>query len=270
MEDENKNIYAKIVSLLNNAGYTKKNLSTIKKDELKPLLKDVYTEFGTFGNLVYSQNATWQKAIEEITADFKIREEKKLQKKESTDNLTSIDESKDDKLNSEDYDDLIQPEFPNEYIDSIHSQKITKLAEQLENERKDEVKARTEFVKGVKAAEAIFEEEKKDKQKGIGEIDKSRVLELKNKRDEAIKEAKKKMKKSIKENKSMKNDEFLLLLCLMRKKKEQLYENNPYIVDFSVTLDSVYQTKTSEDPFKRNGELFRFEDFENDLSKYVD
>ena len=79
-----------------------------------------------------------------------------------------------------------------------------------------------------------------------------------------------KMKKSIKENKSMKNDEFLLLLCLMRKKKEQLYENNPYIVDFSVTLDSVYQTKTSEDPFKRNGELFRFEDFENDLSKYVD
>ena len=68
----------------------------------------------------------------------------------------------------------------------------------------------------------------------------------------------------------MKNDEFLLLLCLMRKKKEQMYENNPYIVDFSVTLDSVYQNKNYEDPFKRNGELFRFEDFENDLSKYVD
>ena len=109
MDELNKKIYAKIVALLNNAGYTKKNLSSIKKDELKPLLKDVYSEFGTLGNLTESSNAVWQKAIEEIIFENKVKEEKKLLKKESTDNLTSIDESKEDKLNSEDYDDLIQP-----------------------------------------------------------------------------------------------------------------------------------------------------------------
>ena len=248
MDELNKKIYAKIVALLNNAGYTKKNLSSIKKDELKPLLKDVYSEFGTLGNLTESSNAVWQKAIEEIIFENKVKEEKKLLKKESTDNLTSIDESKEDKLNSEDYDDLIQPEFPTEFIDSIHTQKITKLAEQLENERKYELSMRNEFIKNIKAS----------------------LPELKKERDETVKQARIQMKKMIKDNKCMKNDEFLLLLCLMRKKKEQMYENNPYIVDVSVTLDSVYQNKNYEDPFKRNGELFRFEDFENDLSKYVD
>ena len=41
-------------------------------------------------------------------------------------------------------------------------------------------------------------------------------------------------------------------------------------VDFSVTLDSVYQTKMGEDVQNRKNELFRFDDFETDLSKYVD
>lgn len=268
MDELNKKIYAKIVALLNNAGYTKKNLSSIKKDELKPLLKDVYSEFGTLGNLTESSNAVWQKAIEEIIFENKVKEEKKLLRKESTDNLTSIDESKEDKLNSEDYDDLIQPEFPTEFIDSIHTQKITKLAEQLENERKYELSMRNEFIKNIKTAEATYEE-KKEKLKANENI-KATLPELKKERDETVKQARIQMKKMIKDNKCMKNDEFLLLLCLMRKKKEQMYENNPYIVDFSVTLDSVYQNKNYEDPFKRNGELFRFEDFENDLSKYVD
>ena len=164
MDELNKKIYAKIVALLNNAGYTKKNLSSIKKDELKPLLKDVYSEFGTLGNLTDSSNAVWQKAIEEIIFENKVKEEKKLLRKESTDNLTSIDESKEDKLNSEDYDDLIQPEFPTEFIDSIHTQKITKLAEQLENERKYELSMRNEFIKNIKTAEATYEE-KKEKEK---------------------------------------------------------------------------------------------------------
>ena len=93
---------------------------------------------------------------------------------------------------------------------------------------------------------------------------------FKKERNDAIKQAKIQMKKNIKDNKCMKNDEFLLLLCLMRKKKEQMYENNPYIVDFSVTLDSVYQSKNYENVYNKSMELFKFEEFENDLSKYVD
>ena len=45
MDDLNKKIYGKIVVLLNTFGYNKKNLSNIKKDELKPILKEVYNEF---------------------------------------------------------------------------------------------------------------------------------------------------------------------------------------------------------------------------------
>ena len=65
----------------------------------------------------------------------------------------------------------------------------------------------------------------------------------------------------------MKNNEFLMLLCLMRLKKESLYESNPYIVDFSVTLDSVYQPKKDEE-VKDNSDLFR--NFDDNLNKYVD
>jgi hypothetical protein len=85
--------------------------------------------------------------------------------------------------------------------------------------------------------------------------------------EEKRKEEKRNMKKRIKDNKYMKNDEFLLLLCLMRKKKEQMYENNPYIVDFSITLDSVYQSKKEED-LEEEKELFNY--FDYDLNKFID
>ena len=75
------------------------------------------------------------------------------------------------------------------------------------------------------------------------------------------------MKQKIKDNIYMKNNEFLMLLCLMRLKKETLYESNPYIVDFSVTLDSVYQSKR-DDEIDDSSNLFS--KFEYDLNKYVD
>ena len=75
------------------------------------------------------------------------------------------------------------------------------------------------------------------------------------------------MKQKIKDNPYMKNNEFLMLLCLMRLKKESIYESNPYIVDFSVTLDSVYQSKR-DDETDENSNLFS--QFESDLNKYID
>ena len=75
------------------------------------------------------------------------------------------------------------------------------------------------------------------------------------------------MKQKIKDNIYMKNNEFLMLLCLMRLKKESLYESNPYIVDFSVTLDSVYQSKKDDET---DDSTNLFSKFESDLNKYVD
>lgn len=76
------------------------------------------------------------------------------------------------------------------------------------------------------------------------------------------------MEQRIKDNPYMTNNEFLMLLHLMRLKKEALYETNPYIVDFSVSLESVYQSENAEDDEDNNNSLVSR--FESDLNKYVD
>ena len=86
--------------------------------------------------------------------------------------------------------------------------------------------------------------------------------------EKKIKDLKNEMKQRIKDNSHMTNNEFLMLLHLMRLKKETVYESNPYIVDFSVTLESVYQSESAED--EGDGDNYLFSRFENDLNKYVD
>ncbi len=44
----------------------------------------------------------------------------------------------------------------------------------------------------------------------------------------------------------MKNDDFSLLLCLLRKKKEATVEKNHYYVDYNITLDDVYRNERDE------------------------
>ena len=133
----------------------------------------------------------------------------------------------------------------------------------------------------MKKVMAILKEErqiKEDCEKNISEeikrykekIEKTQQFnnaDEKKKLDKAIKDLKREMKQKIKDNPYMKNNEFLMLLCLMRLKKETLYESNPYIVDFSVTLDSVYQSK-KDDETDDSSNLFS--KFESDLNKYVD
>ena len=134
---------------------------------------------------------------------------------------------------------------------------MEKLSRQLEMERREESRLLNEYNLFVENEIKNFEEVK-DKNKE--EIDKAYL-------DEKIKEEKINLKKKIKDNKYMKNDEFLLLLCIMRKKKEQLYENNPYFVDFNVTLDNVYQSEKDENEEETK---FILNNFDIDLNKYVD
>ena len=89
----------------------------------------------------------------------------------------------------------------------------------------------------------------------------------KKKLDKKRRDFKNQMKQKIKNNSHMTNNEFLMLLHLMRLKKEAMYESNPYIVDFSVTLESVYQSENAEDDGDDNNTLFSR--FESDLNKYV-
>jgi len=50
----------------------------------------------------------------------------------------------------------------------------------------------------------------------------------------------------------MSNDDFNLLLCLMRKKKEIVYEKSPYYVDYSIKLKDVYVNEKLEATGKEN------------------
>ena len=258
----NQEILNKIVQKLNEKGFTKESLHDKDKEELKPILREIYKEYGSFGGMDKSPRENWRKACLEILEE---KEENKEEVKTITkdENFKSIDkeENKKDILKREDYDDdLIQLEFPKVYIDKIHGPKIEKLSEQLEKQRKEERQIREEFDKVITEEIKKYKVEQEKNQQF--NVDEKKKLEKK------IKDLKNEMKQRIKDNSHMTNNEFLMLLHLMRLKKETVYESNPYIVDFSVTLESVYQSESAEDD--GDGDNHLFSRFESDLNKYVD
>ena len=258
----NQEILNKIVQKLNEKGFTKESLHDKDKEELKPILREIYKEYGSFGGMDKSPRENWRKACLEILEE---KEENKEEIKTITkdENLKSADkeENKKDILKREDYDDdLIQLEFPKVYIDKIHGPKIEKLSEQLEKQRKEERQIREEIDKSITEEIKKYKVEQEKSQQF--NVDEKKKLEKK------IKDLKNDMKQRIKDNSHMTNNEFLMLLHLMRLRKETVYESNPYIVDFSVTLESVYQSEKDEDDGDDNNYLFSR--FENDLNKYVD
>ena len=65
MDELNKKIYQKLVLHLNQNGYnTKEKLSQITKEQLKPILHEIYTEFNSLGSIVNSQKLMWKKVSE--------------------------------------------------------------------------------------------------------------------------------------------------------------------------------------------------------------
>ena len=258
-----KDILEKVVQKLNEKGYSKKTISKISKDELKIILREIYKEHHSLGGLEKSQKESWQKACKEVIQEFTDSNKEDTKTQQKDENYKSIDKEdyKKDQSKREDYDDdLIQLEFPQVYSEKIHGSKIEKLSEQLERQRKDEKQIKEEFEKNISDAIKKY----KDNQEKSPQFNNA---EEKKKLDKSIKELKKGMKQKIKDNPYMKNNEFLMLLCLMRLKKESLYESNPYIVDFSVTLDSVYQSKKDDETDDSSN---IFSKFESDLNKYVD
>ena len=257
-----KEILNKIVELLNEKGFTKESLHDKSKDELKPILREIYKQYNSFGGMEKSPKANWSQACQEILAE-KAENKEDIKTIEKDDNYKSMEkeEIKKDILKREDYDDdLIQLEFPKVYIDRIHGPKIEKLSEQLEKQRKEEIQIKEEFEKKI-AEEIKTYLEKQDKSQQL-KVDEKKKLEKK------IKDLKNEREQRIKDNPHMTNNEFLMFLHLIKLKKEALYETNPYIVDYSVTLESVYQSGNDEDDEDDNNSLFSR--FESDLNKYVD
>ena len=254
-------IMNKLVEKLNKEKFTKESLKDRDKEELKPILYEIYEECGSFGGLDESPKQNWKQACLEILAEKEAnKEEVKTSNKEENAKSIEKEEIKRDILKREDYDDdLIQLEFPIVYIDKIHGPKIEKLSEQLEKQRKEERQIREEYDKNISEEVKKFRAEQDKTQFNIDD---------KKKLDKKRHDLKNEMKQKIKDNSHMTNNEFLMLLHLMRLKKETVYESNPYIVDFSVTLESVYQSEKDEDDVDDNNYLFSR--FENDLNKYVD
>ncbi len=62
------------------------------------------------------------------------------------------------------------------------------------------------------------------------------------------------------------NDDFALLLCLLRKKKETVYEKSPYHMGYSIKLQDVYINEKFEASGKEN-DIQPVEDFVN---KFID
>ena len=254
-----KEVLNKIVEKLNQKGFKKESLHERDKEELKPILKEIYDECSSFGGLDKSPLENWRQACKEIKAE---KEEKKEEIKENIkeDNYKSIDkeENKRDILKREDYDDdLIQLEFPKVYIDKIHSPKIEKLSEQLEKQRKEEKLIREDYDKKIYEVIKVYLE-KKEKSQQI-KVDEKKNTEKK------INDLKDEMKQKIKDNSHMTNNEFLMLLYLMKLKNE----SNPYIVDYSVTLESVYQSG-NDDGDDEEIDYSLISKFESDLNKYLD
>ena len=212
----NQEVLNKIVQKLNEKGFSKESLHTKDKEELKPILREIYKEYGTLGGLEKSPKENWRKACLEILAE---KEENKEEVKTivKDDNFKSIDkeEIKKDILKGEDYDDdLIQLEFPKVYIDKIHGPRIEKLSEQLEKQRNEERRIKDDFDKTLANELRIFRERQEKSQQ-----QQFNIGDEKKKLDKKRRDFKNQMKQKIKNNSHMINNEFLMLLHLMRLKK---------------------------------------------------
>lgn len=238
--------------ILDQKGYNKSTLQNIKKDDAKEIFKEIFAKYKSLDGIDISKaSLIWKDAAEEVINENTPQKQRRSQlgkqqlyhQTSPSDTFQEIKKNEEELYEKIDYDDLIQAEFPTEFNENVHEKRIMQLAKKLADERAEELYFRKEYENKEKEVREKYKDDKDEKKKksDLDESQKKKIIE------NELKKAKFKMKVNIKNNKMMKNDEFLLLLCLMRKKKEKLIENNPYIVDYAVSLNSVYQSETPMD-----------------------
>ena len=75
-ENKNKEILSKIVEKFNKNGFTKIKLINARKDELKPILREIYQEYHSFVGMENSPKEAFREGCREIIQEFREKEEK--------------------------------------------------------------------------------------------------------------------------------------------------------------------------------------------------
>ena len=68
----------------------------------------------------------------------------------------------------------------------------------------------------------------------------------------------------------MKNDDYQIFLCLLRKKKEALMEKTPYYADYHIKLEDVYRNERDEILGNEEKEKNEYVDVENFVKSFID
>ena len=67
---DNKYILQKLVDKLNEKGFNKFSIMNISKEELKPIMIEIYQKYHTFAGLEKSPKEVWKKVCKEIIQEF--------------------------------------------------------------------------------------------------------------------------------------------------------------------------------------------------------
>jgi hypothetical protein len=216
---------------------------------IKELEEKMYEEYKTYRNLdnylAMDSRPEWQKNIEELARSFneKLSEESKNKesaKDEKVEDTSTIQLTKGNINQTK-----LKSQKKNESIINKHST----INGNIPNEKK-----KSAFQKDCLDFDEMIKVELPDK--FIPDIHNMALNSL---ALSLIEHRKKVIKKEQGEDTISSNDDFNLLLCLLRKKKEQEVEKIPYYSDYNVTLEDLYKndlekTSEQEEKYKRNEE----------------
>jgi hypothetical protein len=83
-----------LVEKLNDKGITKKALFNLGKEDLKPILREIFEEYLSFGGLEKSPKENWSKACQEILQEYQAANDGKM-------GNIQIDEDEDEEENED-------------------------------------------------------------------------------------------------------------------------------------------------------------------------
>ena len=99
----NQEILNKIAQKFNEKGFNKNTINEKDKEELKPVLREIYKEYQSFGGMEKSQKENWRKACFEIMQEFKKenKEETKTIQKDDNYKSTEKEENKKEEIDKQ-------------------------------------------------------------------------------------------------------------------------------------------------------------------------
>ena len=74
----NHEILKKIVDKLNEKGFTKDTLKDVTKEDVKPVLREVFEEYLSFGGIEKSPKESWKNACLEIIQEYQAANDGKM------------------------------------------------------------------------------------------------------------------------------------------------------------------------------------------------